>query len=45
MQSKTAGARKYHTMLNKLDIGITDTPEFRDIRGFDKNSENVKKII
>ena len=45
MQSKTTGAREYLTTLKKLDIGIIDTPGFGDTRGFDKDSENVKKII
>ena len=31
--------------MNKLDIEIIDTPGFEDTRGFDKDSENVKKII
>ena len=45
MESKTSGAKEYFTMLNKLDIGIIDTPGFGDTRGFEKDSENIKKII
>ena len=45
MESKTTGAKQYVTRLHKLDIGIIDTPGFGDTRGFDKDSENIKKII
>lgn len=45
MESKTTGAKQYVTRLHKLDIGIIDTPGFGDTRGFDKDSENIEKII
>ena len=45
MESKTFGARMYDTVLNDIEIGITDTPGFGDSRGIEQDKENVKAIM
>ena len=44
MQSKTTGAKEYHTTLNKLEIRIINTPGFGDTRGFKQDKQNTKII-